>query len=87
MVIDIIFRFVYSVVSTLLSPLTTLADASLPDNVSNAFIQARGFLHALDFVLPYTTLFAVIGLIVSIEAGILVYKIVYWLIKRIPTQS
>lgn len=87
MVIDVIIGFIYSVVSTLLSPITSLPDASLSSDVSNAFTQARGFLHALDFVLPYTTLFSIIGLVVAIEAGILVYKVIYWLIKRIPTQS
>jgi hypothetical protein len=87
MVVDIFINFIYSVLTTILSPILNLSDASLPADVSNAFVNMRGFLNATDFVLPYSTLMAVIVLILAIEAGILVYKVVYWLIKRIPTQS
>jgi hypothetical protein len=87
MVSNIFLDFIYSVVSTILSPISDLADVSLPGSIASGFTNARGFLHAIDFVVPYTTLLGVIGFLIGIEVAILTYKVVYWLIKRIPTQS
>lgn len=87
MIVDFILGFIYSVVTTLLSPITNLADVSLSVEVSGAFTQMRGLLHAIDFVLPYLTLLAVIAAVVVAEGIILSFKVINWLLKRLPTQS
>lgn len=87
MVIDVIINFIYSVLTTILSPILNLPDVSLPADITNAFVNMRSFLDATDFVIPYATITAIISLMVAIEAGIMAYKVIYWLIKRIPTQS
>jgi hypothetical protein len=87
MVIDVIINFIYSVLTTILSPILNLPDVALPADMVNAFINMRSFLDATDFVIPYATLMAIIASMIAIEAGIMAYKVIYWLIKRIPTQS
>lgn len=87
MIVDFILGFIYSVVTTLLSPITNLANVSLSADVSNSFTQMRGLLHAIDFVLPYLTLLAVIAAVVVAEGIILSFKVINWLLKRLPTQS
>jgi len=87
MVIDVIINFIYSVLTTILSSILNLPDVALPADMTNAFINMRSFLDATDFVIPYATFTAIIASMIAIEAGIMAYKVIYWLIKRIPTQS
>jgi len=87
MVVDLILNSAYQVILFILTPILSMSDVSLSSDISSAFTQARGFLHATDFIFPYTTLVAVLAAILIIEAAILAYKVIYWIIKKIPTIS
>jgi hypothetical protein len=87
MVVDIIINAVYGLLTLIIWPITQLADVSLPSGVASAFTTARSYLQAIDILMPYATLLTIIGLVVAIELAILTYKLIYWIIKRIPTQS
>lgn len=87
MITTTILNLFYSVIQLILSPIRLLPEATLPASTAQAIATAGTYIKAVDFVLPVPTLLTVIGLILGIEAGILIYKIIYWVIKKIPTIS
>ena len=79
-ILTAIFGFVYLLVSLL--PLI---------NVNSAFGQAlhtgSSFIMATNNYLPLPTILFVIGLTLVVENHILIYKVLQWVLKRLPTQS
>jgi hypothetical protein len=66
-----------------------LPNASMPAMVNNAVSTISSYLSAVHGILPLTisTLITVLGLMVSFELGLFVYKQIMWVIHRIPTQG
>jgi len=79
----LIFIFVYSISRVLVF----LGDATLPEGFTNAFAQVGDILAPIAHVIDLFTLFFLIGLIVSIELGYLLWKGINWLIRKLPTIS
>lgn len=67
-----------------LSFLTTVSDTGA---FAHAASYAVGLTAAVNSILPLTALFTVLALDVTIEAGILGWKIFNWVLRRLPTQS
>lgn len=87
MIIDAIVLIFYSLLYILTLPIASLADASLPAEIDNAISQATNYLSMANAILPVSTLITILGLILLIEAGIMTYKIIMWVIRKIPTIS
>jgi len=87
MIVSIILFFVYSFVWLVSSPLRLLPDVSLPTSATAALTTAGGYLRAAAYVLPVDTILAIFYSVLGVEALILSYKGIMWLIRRIPTQS
>jgi len=66
-----------------------LPDVSLNNSFTTAITTASGYLTALHNLLPYTVvvILAIIAFDVAFETGYLLYKVIYWVIRRFPTQS
>ena len=68
-------------VNFLLSILPT-ADA-IPSEINQAFSLVAGFFKKANAIFPVDTTFTIIGMIITIEAGILVFKVANWGINKI----
>lgn len=77
----------FGIISVILVPIKALDDVVLSDNVSNAITQVGGYLGSIDIILPTSTLLIIFGTVLSIEGFIIAYKVINWLIKKIPTIS
>lgn len=64
-----------------------LPTASLPFSLSSAITSASGYLSSLNSVLPMTVIISTFGFFLLFEGGYLTYKVIYWIIKKIPTIS
>lgn len=64
-----------------------LPTASLPFSLSSAITSASGYLTSLNSVLPMTVIISTFGFFLLFEGGYLTYKVIYWIIKKIPTIS
>jgi len=76
----------------LTSPLQLLADATMPAGFTNVIHVVSGYISMFTtsgILLPLTiqTILAILGFSLAFEAGYLLYKIIYWVIKKIPTIS
>ena len=85
MITNALLYLAYGFLSLLLAPISGLADVSLDPNIHSSLLTARTYLANMNIVLPISTLLAVFGLILGIETFILLYKVINWLIRKIPT--
>ena len=85
MIIDFILYLLYGVVYTLTYPLRALSDVSLSSNFTSSIETANNYIAGLNFILPLPTLITIIGLFLGIEVFILAYKLINWLIRKIPS--
>lgn len=85
MITNIFLNLFYWLLWAITSPLRLLADVSLSSNFSSAITTANTYISAVDYILPTTTLFTIIGLFLSVETFIILFKIINWVIRKIPT--
>jgi hypothetical protein len=84
MILNIIISLIYNVVGGLLSKLPSV---STTNGFGAAVSTASGYLSALSVILPITTLLAILAFDIAFETGYLAFKVIYWIIRRFPTQS
>lgn len=79
-ILSIIYAFIWAATY----PLRFLSDVSLSSGITDAITTAGQYLSIMNYVLPISTLTAVIGIFLTIEGSILTYKLIMWTIKKIP---
>lgn len=81
-----ILNFFFDIIIKLLSGLNDVSSTSM---FVSGTANATHYFSTIASILPLTMggLIAILLAFVVIEVAYLGYKIVYWLIKRIPTQS
>ena len=87
MITTLLLYFINGAIILATYPLRLLADAELPVEIYNTISQVGGYLGAIEPVFPINTLLTILGLLLAIEGYIFIYKVVMWIIRRIPTQS
>lgn len=87
MISDFFIFILYGVVYGITYPVRILPDVSLSENFTSAINNFNSYVVGLNYILPLSTLITIIGLFLSIELFILMYKIMNWLIRKIPTIS
>jgi hypothetical protein len=82
----LLLNILYLGVWVLIAPVRLLPVATLPSGLSTALGTVGGYFAAMNTVIPVTTatLLAVIGTVLTVEVGILSYKGVMWVIRKIP---
>lgn len=48
---------------------------------------ASGYVSSMNFVVPIDTIISILLFSIGFEVAYLLYKVIYWVIKRFPTQS
>jgi hypothetical protein len=87
MIITGIFNMFYFFILAVSSPIRLLPKATLSSETAISIATAGTYLKSLDFVFPVSNFLTILVLFMSIEAGILIYKLIMWVIKKIPTIS
>jgi len=82
MIFTIFLTFFYLIFNGLIALLP--ASAGLPSGFSTAFSWIFGFLWNFDYLVPVSTILTLLGLAFTFEAAVLVWKIIHWLIAKIP---
>jgi hypothetical protein len=82
-----IIMMFYGLAYSFTYPLRILDDVVLTENISSAITTAGQYIAMTDYVLPLATLASVLALFITIEASILAYKLVMWVIRKIPGIS
>lgn len=79
--LNIFYLFIYG----LTAPLRILSDVYLSANLTASIQSVNSYLSAVSFIFPVSTFITILGIILTIESFIILYKIINWLIRKIPT--
>jgi hypothetical protein len=85
MITNTILYLFYLFIYGLTAPLRYLSDVSLPVDLTNAIQTTNSYLASINFIFPVSTFLTIFTLILTIEGFIILYKIINWLIRKIPT--
>ena len=84
MILTALFKIIYIFILGITSPLRLLSDVSLPSEISTAITNASGYYHSLDVILPMDTIIQILGVSLTFEGLYLLYKLIMWVINKIP---
>jgi hypothetical protein len=84
MITTALLNLFYNVIIFITTPIRNLADVSLNSSLGSAITTAGSYLHSLDVLLPMATILAILGVSLAFEAIYLTYKLIMWVIKKIP---
>jgi len=87
MITNAILFVLLKVLYLVLTPIRLLPDITLPASVSNAISTVSQYLSSVNTLIPIDQLLTILGALLSIEALILTYKIIMWVVKKIPTLN
>jgi hypothetical protein len=87
MISSTLLYLLYLVVLLITAPLRLLPDVSLPADVLNSITIAGTYINSMDFILPVSTFFTIFALFLAIEGFIILWKVINWTLKKIPTIS
>lgn len=87
MITDAILLLVYYILLVITLPITLLPDVSVTSDVGNAITSAVQYIAPWNAFLPIGTIFAIFGAILTVELLVALYKLIMWMLRRIPTQS
>ena len=85
MIADAILYIIYGIVYLLCQPILLLSNVTLPSGLTSALTTASGYIHALNVILPIDTILAILGVSLALELAYLTFKIIMWVIRKIPT--
>lgn len=85
MIIEALMQVVYVLFELLTVPISI---PSLPDGIQSVMDQAFSYLEAgMGILANYTDLgylLTLFGIIIAVDVGVLLYKLVMWIIRKIP---
>jgi len=84
MITAILINATYLIVYALTSPLRLFDDVSLSASITTAISTASGYISSFTPFFPVGTLITCLGILLTIEAAVIVYKILMWVITKIP---
>ncbi len=84
MITSFLLTLIYNVINLIITPIREAAVVTLDSNIGTAIATASNYLANINQVFPATTLLTVFSLFLSIEFLIFSYKIVMWIIRKIP---
>jgi len=87
MILNILLLGVYYVLLVVVSPLLLLPPVDPNSDFVASVSSILAFLANINQIFPLTTVFAILALILAVEVGVMVYKVIMWVVRRIPTQS
>jgi hypothetical protein len=87
MITNAILSILYTFIYTITSPLRLLGDVVLDSNFASSIITASGYYHSVNTILPMDTMLAILGISLAIELAYATFKVIMWVIKKIPTVN
>lgn len=84
MLTNFLIYTLYLILKVILSPLTLLSDVVLPAGFTSALTTATGYISVTNQIFPTATLVIIIGLFLTLEGFVFGFKMINWIIKKIP---
>ena len=86
MIITAFLNIIYVFILGITYPLRILNDVTLPAEITTTAINtASAYYHSIDTILPIDTMIQILSISLTFESLYLIYKLIMWVIKKIPT--
>lgn len=85
MIITTFINMLFALITFLLIPITGLDDVVLNSKITDAITTTGGYLNSINAILPVDTMLEILAVGLAFELGYLIYKIIMWVIRKIPT--
>ena len=85
MITNAIIFTIFLVVNGITAPLRLFDNVTLEGDFLASVTTASTYISAFDTIIPVTTLLTIFGLFLAFESIYFAYKLIMWLIKKIPT--
>ncbi len=85
MITGVLLSGIFILLRVLISPFTLLSDVTADSSIVSAIASAKSVFAIIDPFFPVGTLLTVIGIFLAIETYVFTYKLIMWVIKKIPT--
>jgi len=85
MITTFIITILYYSIVAITSPLRLLPDVALPNDMINSIQTASTYIYAIDVAIPTGTILTIFGLFIAVESGVLLFKGINWIIRKIPS--
>ena len=84
MITNAFIYILYLIVYGITAPLRLFSDVSLDSNFLGSVTTASDYISAFNTFLPLVTLLSIFGLFLAFEGSYFTYKLIMWVIKKIP---
>lgn len=84
MITNAFLIFVFTIVNGLVGLLPGVTASS---GFSAGIHTAAEYMSGINVIVPVDTLLTILFFLVAFEAAYLLFKVIYWVIRRLPTQS
>ena len=84
MIITALLNTIFVFLNFLLTPLSSMADVVLNSSFASSLSTASGYYHSLNGILPVDTMIEILGVSLAFEGGYLIFKLIMWVIAKIP---
>jgi hypothetical protein len=87
MITDALLNMIYYFIYAITSPLRLLGDVTLNSNFTSSITTASGYYHSVNTIIPMDTMITILGISLAIELAYATFKVIMWVIKKIPTVN
>lgn len=87
MIVSFFLYAMYYALDFIITPIKILPDVVLDSGIGGAINDGASALATFNAFIPLTALFAVVASILLVELIVLLYKLIMWALRRLPTQS
>lgn len=87
MIVTVFMYLVYGVVALLTAPLRFFSDVTADSSVVAAVATAKSYISIINPFFPVDTLLIILGLYLVFEGFVFLFKIIMWVMKKIPGIS
>jgi len=84
MITSAFFLVIFTIANGLLSQ---LPDVTTTSPFSAGVVEASGYLSGINGLVPVDSVLLILTFYAFFEFGYFTFKVVYWIIRRFPTQS
>lgn len=82
-----ILKVVYAVLWLITTPIRALSPVTLSGSFGSAITSAMGYVSALNGFVPLAVIFTSLGIVLTFEGGVIAYKTIMWIVRRVPGQG
>lgn len=87
MITSAILQLFYTILVFILTPILAQPNVVYGASTVANIAAASGYISSMNAYLPVDTILSIVGVLLGFEIVYGVYKIIMWVVRRLPTQS